>query len=46
MPLVKERLLEQGAEPVGDAPEHFAGVIEADLTKWAALIEKAGISID
>ena len=46
MPSVKERLLEQGAEPVGDAPEHFAGVIKADLTKWAALIEKAGISID
>jgi tripartite-type tricarboxylate transporter receptor subunit TctC len=43
---VKERLLEQGAEPVGDAPEHFAKIIEADLTKWAALIEKAGISID
>jgi tripartite-type tricarboxylate transporter receptor subunit TctC len=59
MPAVKERLLEQGAEPVGDAPEHFAEVepvgdapehfaevIEADLTKWAALIEKAGISVD
>ena len=46
MPAVKERLLEQGAEPVGDTPEHFAGVIKADLTKWAALIEKAGISID
>jgi tripartite-type tricarboxylate transporter receptor subunit TctC len=46
MPAVKESLLEQGAEPVGDAPEHFAKVIEADLTKWAALIEKAGISID
>jgi tripartite-type tricarboxylate transporter receptor subunit TctC len=46
MPSVKERLLEQGAEPVGDAPEHFVEVIEADLTKWAALIEKAGISID
>ncbi len=46
MPTVKERLLEQGAEPVGDTPEHFAGVIKADLTKWAALIEKAGISID
>jgi tripartite-type tricarboxylate transporter receptor subunit TctC len=46
MPTVKERLLEQGAEPVGDAPEHFAEVIKADLTKWAALIEKAGISVD
>ena len=46
MPDVKDSLLEQGAEPVGDASEHFAKVIEADLTKWAALIEKAGISID
>jgi tripartite-type tricarboxylate transporter receptor subunit TctC len=46
MPAVKESLLEQGAEPVGDTPEHFAEVIKADLTKWAALIEKAGISID
>ena len=46
MPAVKERLLEQGAEPVGDTPEHFAEVIKADLTKWAALIDKVGISID
>ena len=43
---VKERLLEQGAEPVGDTPEHFAEVITTDLTKWASLIEKVGISID
>jgi tripartite-type tricarboxylate transporter receptor subunit TctC len=46
LPEVKEQLLAQGAEPVGDTPEHFAEVIRADLTKWAALIEKAGISLD
>ena len=46
VPAVKERLLEQGAEPVGDTPEHFAEVIKTDLTKWASLIEKAGISVD
>jgi tripartite-type tricarboxylate transporter receptor subunit TctC len=46
LPEVKAQLLEQGAEPVGDTPEHFAEVIRADLTKWAALIEKAGISLD
>ncbi len=46
MPAVKESLLEQGAEPVGDTPEHFAEVIKADLAKWNTLIEKAGISID
>jgi tripartite-type tricarboxylate transporter receptor subunit TctC len=46
LPEVKAKLMEQGAEPVGDTPEHFAEVIKADLAKWAALIEKAGISLD
>jgi hypothetical protein len=30
MPAVKDRLLEQGAEPVGDAAEHFAEVGRPD----------------
>ena len=46
VPAVKGRLFEQGAEPVGDTPEHFAEVIKTDLTKWASLIEKVGISVD
>jgi tripartite-type tricarboxylate transporter receptor subunit TctC len=46
MPAVEERLLEQGAEPVGDTPEHFAEVISADRTTWAALVGKAGILLD
>ena len=43
-PAVKERLLEQGAEPIGGTPERFSEVIKADLAKWADVVEKAGIT--
>ena len=33
----------QGMTPVADQPEHFAGLIAADLARWSAVIEKAGI---
>jgi tripartite-type tricarboxylate transporter receptor subunit TctC len=43
-PAVRERLLEQGAEPIGGTPERFAEVIKADLAKWADVVDKAGIT--
>jgi tripartite-type tricarboxylate transporter receptor subunit TctC len=41
---VKERLLSDGAEPVGNSPEEFAAVIRRDLAKWGKVIKDAGIT--
>ena len=42
-PPVKEKLASQGAELVGDTPEHFRGFIETETRKWAKVIKDAGV---
>ena len=45
-PDMRERLSQQGAEPVGNTPEEFAGVIKRDLAKWSKLVTDANIRLD
>jgi tripartite-type tricarboxylate transporter receptor subunit TctC len=42
-PAVRERFIEQGAEPVAPGPDHLAKFIESETTKWWSIISKAGI---
>ncbi len=42
-PDVKQRLLEQGADPVGSTPEELGRVVKTELTNWAAVIREAHI---
>jgi tripartite-type tricarboxylate transporter receptor subunit TctC len=42
-PTVKEKLASQGAELIGDTPEHFARFIDAEIGKWANVIKDAGV---
>jgi tripartite-type tricarboxylate transporter receptor subunit TctC len=42
-PAVKEKLASQGAELIGDTPEHFRGFIDAETEKWAKVIKDAGV---
>jgi tripartite-type tricarboxylate transporter receptor subunit TctC len=45
-PDVKQRLAEQGAEPVGNTPEQFAATIQRDLAKWAKVDKDANEKLD
>jgi tripartite-type tricarboxylate transporter receptor subunit TctC len=45
-PEVRERLLADGAEPVGNSPEEFAAFIKAEIERWAKVIRAAGIRSD
>jgi tripartite-type tricarboxylate transporter receptor subunit TctC len=45
-PVVKEKLASQGAELVGDTPEHFRGFIDAEIKKWAKVIKDAGVATE
>jgi len=45
-PTVKEKLASQGAELIGDTPEHFRGFIAAEIAKWAKVIRDAGIATE
>jgi tripartite-type tricarboxylate transporter receptor subunit TctC len=42
-PAVKEKLAGQGAELIGDTPEHFHDFIAAEIAKWAKVIKDAGV---
>jgi tripartite-type tricarboxylate transporter receptor subunit TctC len=46
LPDVKERLIAQGAEPVGDTPEEFAKYIKAEATKWGKVIKTLNLKIE
>jgi tripartite-type tricarboxylate transporter receptor subunit TctC len=43
---VKEKLASQGAELIGDTPEHFRGFIDAEIAKWAGVIKDAGVATE
>jgi len=42
-PDVRQRLLNDGAEPVGNSPEEFATYLRAETVKWAKVVQAAGI---
>ena len=42
LPDVKERLLAQGAEPIGSTPEQLAATLAADIAKYAKVIRESG----
>jgi tripartite-type tricarboxylate transporter receptor subunit TctC len=45
-PDIKQRLLDQGAEPVGNAPAEFDKILREEVAKWREVIETAGIRAD
>jgi tripartite-type tricarboxylate transporter receptor subunit TctC len=45
-PDIQDRLLRDGAEPVASTSEEFRLYIEADVAKWAKVIQKAGIRFE
>jgi len=45
-PMVKEKLAVQGAELIGDSPEHFHAFLESEITRWAKVIKDAGVVVE
>jgi tripartite-type tricarboxylate transporter receptor subunit TctC len=43
LPEVKQKLLDQSADPVGSSPEELDRVVKTELKSWAAVIRDAGI---
>ena len=44
--LIRERLQNEGAEPIGNAPEEFATMMEAESRRWAGIIREARLAIN
>jgi tripartite-type tricarboxylate transporter receptor subunit TctC len=46
MPDVRERLLSQSTEPVGNTPAEFAAFIKSEHAKWGKVIRDANVRLD
>jgi tripartite-type tricarboxylate transporter receptor subunit TctC len=45
-PEMRERIVADGSEPVGNTPEEFRRFMRADLDKWAKLVKESGAKLD
>ena len=46
LPEVRERLLSQATEPVGDTPDAFAAFMKSEYVKWAKVVKAANIKVE
>ncbi len=46
LPQVKNHLLVEGAEPVGNTPEQFGAFIKSEIDKWGKVIRAAGLRVE
>ena len=45
-PDTRQRLLDQGAEPVGNSPEEFTKLLREEVTRWAEIVKVSGAKVD
>ncbi|MBI3936308.1 MAG: tripartite tricarboxylate transporter substrate binding protein [Betaproteobacteria bacterium] len=43
---IRERIVRDGAEPVGNTPKEFASFIRGEAARWAKVVKTAGIRVD
>jgi tripartite-type tricarboxylate transporter receptor subunit TctC len=43
---VRERLINDGAEPVGSTPEQFAVFLKNEMQKWGKVVKASGAKPD
>jgi tripartite-type tricarboxylate transporter receptor subunit TctC len=46
MPEVRQRLANEGADPMGSTPEEYDVYIREDIQKWIQVVQKAGIKVE
>ena len=45
-PDIRQKLIEQGAEPVGNSPEEFAALLRDEVARWREVVRVAGIRLE
>jgi tripartite-type tricarboxylate transporter receptor subunit TctC len=43
---LKEQLVKQGAEPIGDSPEQFSATLKLEYDNWGKVVKEAGIRVE
>jgi tripartite-type tricarboxylate transporter receptor subunit TctC len=45
-PAVRERIAEQGGEPVGNTPAEFQAYIRREIARWSEVIRRNNVAVD
>ncbi len=45
-PAMKQKMIDNGYEPMGGPPEKFGAKIRAEIEKWAPVVKAAGVKVD
>jgi tripartite-type tricarboxylate transporter receptor subunit TctC len=45
-PDIRQKLLDQGAEPVGNTPEEFGALLKDEVTKWREVVRASGLKAE
>jgi len=45
-PSIRKRFMDSGGEPVGNTPEQFAAIMQADYRKWGRVVKEAGLKVN
>jgi tripartite-type tricarboxylate transporter receptor subunit TctC len=45
-PALREKFIQQGADPVGNTPEQFGAYMRAETAKWAKIVASSGAKVD
>jgi tripartite-type tricarboxylate transporter receptor subunit TctC len=45
-PAMREKFIQQGADPVGSTPQEFGEYMRAETAKWAQLVKASGATVD
>jgi len=45
-PAMRQKMLDNGYEPMGGPPEKFGAKIRAEIAKWAPVVKAAGVRVD
>ncbi len=46
LPDIRERLVQEGSEPMGNTPAQFGAYIKSEITKWTAVVKAANVKAD
>ncbi|MSQ64155.1 MAG: tripartite tricarboxylate transporter substrate binding protein [Betaproteobacteria bacterium] len=46
LPEIRERMLTQAADPVGNTPQEYAVFINAEIVKWARVVKQSGAKVE
>ena len=46
MPDVQKKIIDLGAEPVGDTAEQFGAFVKTEVVKWGDVVKKSGAKVD